>query len=127
MTRTLSKKEKDEELEPRLPPYHINLQGLDNGAFEMDPPKSPWRYPHLMFNKPGLVGDKRLLARNGGSNAMLSNAFMKNPALARLAAPNPISKSPKSVSFRRASRLVESRNLVSNKKKIGRASCRERV
>lgn len=23
--------------------------GLDNEAFEMDPPKSPWRYPHLML------------------------------------------------------------------------------
>jgi hypothetical protein len=68
-----------------------------------------------MFNKPGLIGDKRLLARHSESNnsAMLTNAFMKNPALARLAAPNPISKSPKSVSFRRASRLVETRNTVS--------------
>ena len=23
--------------------------GADNFAFEMDMPKSPWRYPHLMF------------------------------------------------------------------------------
>jgi len=23
--------------------------GLDNYAYEMEPPKSPWRYPHLMF------------------------------------------------------------------------------
>ena len=24
-------------------------QGHDNYAFEMEAPKSPWRYPHLMF------------------------------------------------------------------------------
>ncbi|XP_071446081.1 dual oxidase maturation factor 1-like isoform X2 [Hetaerina americana] len=28
-----------------------NVTGLDNGAFEMDPPKSPWRYPHLMHHQ----------------------------------------------------------------------------
>lgn len=73
-----------------------NMGGVGNRGFEMDPPKSPWRYPYLM-DRPG--DDLPPL------RGTLANAFAKNPALARLAAPNPISKSPKSVSFRRASKL----------------------
>lgn len=29
--------------------YIFMEQGHDNYAFEMEAPKSPWRYPHLMF------------------------------------------------------------------------------
>ena len=27
----------------------LRIQGHDNYAFEMEAPKSPWRYPHLNF------------------------------------------------------------------------------
>ena len=88
--RTLSKREKTEdEIDIRL-----SQDGHENRGFEMDPPKSPWRYPHVMHPR-----DNNIPLRGA-----LANAFAKNPALARLAAPNP-TKSPKSVSFRRASRL----------------------
>ncbi|XP_021948570.1 uncharacterized protein LOC110846211 isoform X2 [Folsomia candida] len=92
--RTLSMRgDKSDDL--RLP------HGVLNSGFEMDPPKSPWRYPHHMMNRP----DGTPL------RPALHNAFAKNPALVdralvRLAAPTP-TKSPKSVSFRRQSRLTE--------------------
>lgn len=84
--------EKSEALDIRLPHGMLN-QGFNS---EMDPPKSPWRYPHHMMQRP----DGTPL------RPALHNAFAKNPALARLAAPTP-TKSPKSVSFRRQSRLTE--------------------
>ena len=30
-------------------PKHLVAQGHDNYAFEMEAPKSPWRYPHLVI------------------------------------------------------------------------------
>ena len=35
-----------------LPPHDTKF-GLDNPSMEMDPPKSPWRYPHRAFNATG--------------------------------------------------------------------------
>lgn len=69
--------------------------GIQNRGFEMDCPKSPWRYPHMMHKRDGTP-----------VRPALQIPFAKNPALARLAAPMP-TKSPKSVSFRRQSRLEQ--------------------
>lgn len=49
LLRRLSKRDRDRGME-----RHPNLdgafpQGHDNYAYEMEAPKSPWRYPHLMF------------------------------------------------------------------------------
>ena len=43
LLRRLSKRDRDRDH------FHRHPGGADNFAFEMDAPKSPWRYPHLMF------------------------------------------------------------------------------
>jgi len=69
--------------------------GLDNIGFDQDCPKSPWNYPHMMYRPDGTP-----------VRPALQNSFARNPALARLAAPTP-TKCPKSVSFRRQSKLEQ--------------------
>ena len=96
---------------------NANEKGLVNGGFEMDPPKSPWaNYNRIMSHQ------KRI--NEMGNNSLIS-AMAKNPNLARLAAPNHLilnngtpngsmdgghthgTKTAKSVSFRRQSRLEQ--------------------
>ena len=45
LLRRLSKRDRDRGMDGML----RHPGGADNYAFEMDAPKSPWRYPHLMF------------------------------------------------------------------------------
>ncbi|ODN06277.1 Dual oxidase maturation factor 1 [Orchesella cincta] len=90
LLRTLSKRDRSEDGDGRL------TNGVVNQGFQMDCPKSPWMYPHNMMYKPDGTPVR----------PALQNAFARNPALARLAAPLP-TKSPKSVSFRRQSRLEQ--------------------
>lgn len=52
LLRRLSRRDKDKQLDERQLHGQLNgqlngqlRQGLDNDAFELDPPKSPWRYP----------------------------------------------------------------------------------
>ncbi len=89
--------DKSEELDVRFP------HGMHNQGFEMDPPKSPWRYPHHMMQRPDGTPLRPALLHNA--------SFAKNPAMQRLAAPTP-TKSPKSVSFRRQSRLTETFQVI---------------
>lgn len=60
--RRLSSKTRDEKL----------TQGLDNQGFEMDPPKSPWRYPFRRAQAVGLVSPGRTSITNDsiGSRAL---------------------------------------------------------
>merc|ERR1711936_451948 len=48
LLRRLSKRDRDRS-NYGMDGMHRNPQGTDNYAFEMEAPKSPWRYPHLMF------------------------------------------------------------------------------
>ncbi len=44
------------------------LQGQDNYAFEMEAPKSPWRYPHLMFRNDSRKHHKSVSFKASGGN-----------------------------------------------------------
>lgn len=50
LLRRLSKRDRDRS-NYGMDGMHRNPQGSDNYAYEMEAPKSPWRYPHLMFRE----------------------------------------------------------------------------
>lgn len=67
--RRLSSK-KDDEAEGT-----VQLKGVENRAFEADPPNSPWRYP---YNRPAIKGTafKRTLSQDSASSTASSNVIV---------------------------------------------------